>query len=73
MLSRRQPRLAVSINKIARQIPMWQERVESILGGAYEFLLEVVTKANGTWHPRRNGVQQRLPLVDRACDRHGFD
>jgi hypothetical protein len=36
------------LDKIARQIPMWLERVESILGGAYTFLPEVVRKADGT-------------------------
>jgi hypothetical protein len=36
------------LNRIARQIPLWLERVESILGGAYQFLPEVVKKADGT-------------------------
>jgi hypothetical protein len=36
------------LNRIARQIPLWLKRVESILGGAYQFLPEVAKKADGT-------------------------
>jgi hypothetical protein len=36
------------LNRVARQIPLWLERVQSILGGACQFLTEVVKKADGT-------------------------